>query len=161
MEEGKTTNEGDKIKSEKVEFRTPTNKLPKQSLTPVLHSPSDDSSLIKRKLFSEETSPSNKKRKIKKKEKKTNSEGEEEDEEEFVISLTKTPSMTYPTEPISFKNLLVTQNVVRNKESLLSLIQALKEGKKFPNILVFSFPDGKSFLHDGHHRFIILYYIYF
>ena len=60
--------------------------------------------------------------------------------------------MTEPTEPIEIEKLIVTQQSVRLPESIATLIKHAKNGGKFKGICLFSFPDGKTFLHDGHHR---------
>ena len=68
----------------------------------------------------------------------------------------QTASMTIPSEPIAIENLIVTQNSVRAPDSIEKLVEVARKGGKFTGICLFSFPDGKIFLHDGHHRLVIV-----
>jgi len=69
----------------------------------------------------------------------------------------QTASMTIPSEPIAIENLIVTQNSVRAPDSIEKLVEVARKGGKFTGICLFSFPDGKIFLHDGHHRVVAIF----
>ena len=69
----------------------------------------------------------------------------------------RTPSMTTPLTPLSLYDLRVTQDNIRCSDNLQPMIDHVKAGGLFSGMCVFSFPDGRKFLHDGHHRVVSIW----
>lgn len=69
----------------------------------------------------------------------------------------RTPSMVAPLVPLSLLDLRVTQDNIRCADNLQPMIDHVKAGGLFSGMCVFSFPDGRKFLHDGHHRVVSIW----
>lgn len=69
----------------------------------------------------------------------------------------RTPSMVTPLMPLSLLDLRVTQDNIRCTDNLQPMIDHVKAGGLFSGMCVFSFPDGRKFLHDGHHRVVSIW----
>jgi len=70
----------------------------------------------------------------------------------------RTPSMVSPLTPLSLHDLRVTQDSIRSTDNILPMVDHVRNGGLFSGICVFIFPDGRKFLHDGHHRVLSIWH---